>query len=376
MATLGLKLGDKIVIDASSAKPKYGTIRFGGGTEFASGQWAGVELDQEIGKNDGSYGGIRYFTCKSKYGLFVPMHRISKAVHRTLERRKRPGSGKNSRISKNGKKGREERDSVSVATKAKEVRSQLQMTTDIQIGERVVVSGSRTGFLRYAGTVKFAPGIWLGIELDKEHGKNDGSRSGERYFRCKPNHGIFVLPSKVKRPAVSRLSSSTASSNESVDSAKLAISSDGSSRSSHGSPPSAKRKLTSSWSRSLPRSKQAKLSSSSHPHPHPSTSTSSASPTIPLSLALAPHPSLEEGMSVFVNGELAVVRYIGFTEFADGMWLGVELRRPNGKNDGSVQGKRYFTCKPSYGLFIKPEKGTHRGINCSKLIPNYDRSSS
>lgn len=54
-----------------------GTIRFGGTTEFHPGQWAGIELDTDIGKNDGSYSGIRYFSCKPKFGLFVPMHRIA-----------------------------------------------------------------------------------------------------------------------------------------------------------------------------------------------------------------------------------------------------------------------------------------------------------
>ena len=41
----------------------------------------------------------------------------------------------------------------------------------------------------------------------------------------------------------------------------------------------------------------------------------------------------------------------------------------DGKNDGSVQGKRYFNCKTNHGLFVKPEKATHRGINCAKILP-------
>ena len=47
---------------------KIGVLKFCGSTDFASGQWAGIELNDPIGKNDGSVAGVRYFTCKPKYG--------------------------------------------------------------------------------------------------------------------------------------------------------------------------------------------------------------------------------------------------------------------------------------------------------------------
>ena len=52
------------------------------------------------------------------------------------------------------------------------------------------------------------------------------------------------------------------------------------------------------------------------------------SPT-PRSLSSAADPVLEEGMSVLVSKELGIVRFIGTTEFADGIWLGIELRKPS-----------------------------------------------
>lgn len=39
---------------------KVGTLRYLGTTDFAPGEWAGVELDEAIGKNDGSVAGRRY----------------------------------------------------------------------------------------------------------------------------------------------------------------------------------------------------------------------------------------------------------------------------------------------------------------------------
>ncbi|CCE82633.1 Piso0_002367 [Millerozyma farinosa CBS 7064] len=72
--------------------------------------------------------------------------------------------------------------------------------TTISIGDRVLVRGQR-GEVRFVGNAKFAPGTWIGIELDNAVGKNDGSLNGVRYFECKKkdgNYGAFVRESLIE----------------------------------------------------------------------------------------------------------------------------------------------------------------------------------
>ncbi|CCG23084.1 Nip100 p150 subunit of dynactin [Candida orthopsilosis Co 90-125] len=64
------------------------------------------------------------------------------------------------------------------------------------------------------------------------------------------------------------------------------------------------------------------------------------------------------GDHVKVKEESGQIRYIGNTKFAPGTWFGVELSRPVGKNDGSVQGVPYFQCSKKnglYGVFVKED---------------------
>lgn len=47
------------------------------------------------------------------------------------------------------------------------------------------------------------------------------------------------------------------------------------------------------------------------------------------------------------------IRYVGTTSFSSGEWIGIELDDPVGKNNGSVQGKRYFECAADHGMFVR-----------------------
>lgn len=48
-------------------------------------------------------------------------------------------------------------------------------------------------------TFYFFFSFWFGVELDSPKGTCDGSKGGKQYFKCKANHGVFVLPSKVSK---------------------------------------------------------------------------------------------------------------------------------------------------------------------------------
>lgn len=65
-------------------------------------------------------------------------------------------------------------------------------------------------------------------------------------------------------------------------------------------------------------------------------------------------PSL--GAIVEVPAGRGIVRFCGATSFSPGKWVGIELSEPNGKNDGTVQGVKYFTCKPHHGVFVRPSQ--------------------
>ena len=218
----------------NGSKPGY--IAFLGETQFATGEWAGVVLDEFIGKNDGSINGIRYFQCEPKRGMFCKISKLTRTpggalpsvprargddniseasvpingnenaqntppAHRPttpsrLQRPTTPGiprpttpsiprpinkslSSSNTSLNKGAPPAKVKSDPQTTMTTSTPVATS-GVKHSLKLGDRVLVSGSKPGTLRYIGSADFAKGEWAGVELDDPLGKNDGAVAGKR----------------------------------------------------------------------------------------------------------------------------------------------------------------------------------------------------
>uniref|UniRef100_A0A3P9L1E7 CAP-Gly domain-containing protein n=1 Tax=Oryzias latipes TaxID=8090 RepID=A0A3P9L1E7_ORYLA len=215
-ASTDFQTGDRVWVNGN--KPGY--VHFVGGTQFAPGQWAGIVLDEPIGKNDGSVAGVRYFQCEDGRGIFTRPSKLSRTALPEKEEGRRQtvshifgnpvhflfssprkrfcvcsaqGTGiKMSAVTRMAA-------SSESASNLSDPDSLKRSRRELRLGDRVLVSGSKAGVVRFLGETDFAKGDWCGVELDEPLGKNDGAVAGARYFQCLPRFGLFAPVHKVTR---------------------------------------------------------------------------------------------------------------------------------------------------------------------------------
>lgn len=60
-----IRAGDRAVVAADDRHPeRQGAVRYVGDTIFSPGTWAGLELDEPLGKNDGAVQGYLRRGCR------------------------------------------------------------------------------------------------------------------------------------------------------------------------------------------------------------------------------------------------------------------------------------------------------------------------
>lgn len=62
------------------------------------------------------------------------------------------------------------------------------------------------------------------------------------------------------------------------------------------------------------------------------------------------------GQKVRFGDKEGILRFVGAVHFTCGIWCGIEFVEPIGKNDGFVNGVRYFACPPKRGLMAPLNK--------------------
>lgn len=167
-----ISLGQKVTW---SGKP--GTVRYIGAVKFAGGEYIGLELTEATGMHNGSVMGVSYFECAPKHGAFAQQAQLQTGAPAPAAAPAIP------------------------AAPAAAPAAPAAAPVSLSVGQQVMWQG-KLGIVRYIGSVKFASGEYVGLELTEPAGMHNGTVMGVSYFSCAPKHGAFAQASQLQARAM------------------------------------------------------------------------------------------------------------------------------------------------------------------------------
>ncbi|CAB4066864.1 CLIP3_4 [Lepeophtheirus salmonis] len=361
LQALGLKVGDRVVLRGEDEK--FGSLEYCGLTSFAPGVWEWFILN-----------------VKKIMVYFVPPGKISKMgrtyVSKGIKDPSITSQISNSPINKTKVVNRGRVDVSKVSSKLTNAIEEIAERKEIKEGDRV-------RFV-FVGTVDFVDdnNRWYGVELDEALGKHDGTVRGVKYFPSKADHGVFVTEANLFKDLLIGNSNSNSRSKSEVGLLRdhpRSLSSY-SEREVSSSINSSVRRIPSVHKTTRPTNRSLSLRhtigrSESSNRPQSTTTKSSnmaSTSTMNRSQSMRRNtPSANEWASVGAvsynkfrksenrqkflevgttaicvhNKEMGIVRFVGRVHFASGIWVGLELRSPNGKHDGLLRTITTHNCR-------------------------------
>lgn len=324
-------IGDRVYVDGF----RPASVAYFGEVEFASGDWVGVVLDMPTGNHDGKIHGRQYFQCSPMHGLFVRPSRITRmppglSSSSTASSRQatplpttiintnaRYGGGDNTRLSSSSpyiydEDYRREPNVASLEEKLKSIDINYNNQDDFYRRP----SSRTTGILK------------------RNYYPNSRSHSTEPAATSRISSRAEELADRIQKVTQQRVPTATASTSVFNFRPRRTQLSEYENDYSYDDYRSIKRRT-----------------------PTPSPVTANYNKTVDLSSEPA-----RLGDHVIVRTDRGkvggILKFLGETNFATGQWAGVQLYKPDGKNDGSVLGYRYFYCPQDYGLFVPASRIT------------------
>ncbi|OXB84922.1 UNVERIFIED_CONTAM: hypothetical protein H355_016044 [Colinus virginianus] len=328
------RVGERVWVNGS----KPGFIQFLGETQFAPGQWAGIVLDEPIGKNDGSVAGVRYFQCEPLRGIFT---RPSKLTRKVLTEDEANGTQAAHASRATSPTSTSAASAVSASPAALPPSGIPQKASPLAAKEHSTPS-------QYSNLSKTASGS---ISNLSEAGS---LKKGERELKIGDRVllGLTTVEYLVKvlscAVLITDMGKTTAENcilkTVSLQQSRIAVQQNNEFMTDKSSFGSLIKMLN--WKSMSSRANSCMVPDCS----------------VTLSFILELTLSYSDGFVMVGGTKAGVVRFLGETDFAKGEWCGVELDEPLGKNDGAVAGTRYFQCQPKYGLFAPVHKVTKIGF--------------